>query len=575
MKIDRVILVVLLLAIATHVRAESWPPRLARAVEEGTLKDQVEPLANELREAIGSKETPDDRLIDLASWYRYAAFFSRIETKDELDKKCLVWLARQPKLMRTVSLAVGRTERPDAVLAVVRALYRTDRETLEEWPDLVAALVVVWDEPRRDSSDDPAARGDWAVQLYDYLKRNNNRLRYDLKTIPWQLQTYIVDLVVSREEIVWAWDRYGRRGDVGGIYFDVPYDTAAYYQGTEKKIDALAYTLENLNKHGGICTDQAYYATQVGRLLGVPTVTITGQGGAGEVGHAWVGYLARQGKKVVWDLSSGRYREQLYWTGQVDDPQSRQPISESETSLLGELQNTTPSQRMRALAIMRSLELFEQAEQVKLVIQALNLSPADRDAWLAIGDLGAAGALSNEQSEEVAEVVRRFASKQYADLAFLVYRKMISGRSNMEQLDQLDKLIKLFDQRPDIIATIRVEQGKLFKGLKQNDRAMAAWGDVLRNHLYAGPIVMEALQLTDDTLREEGKGRQLLAVYDKVFTSIPQPTPSALAAYTPFCRIGVKYADLLDEAGDRTGAMKVRQRVAVYDKSIQITIPSR
>ncbi|GIW76625.1 MAG: hypothetical protein KatS3mg104_1688 [Phycisphaerae bacterium] len=283
--------------VVSQAHGESWTVRLSTAVQNQSLAELIHPLSEDLSRSVLDEKTPPEKLIELSAAYRFAVFFSRAPISDDLDKACLLWLVQHPRLMQTLCLALGPTERPDAVLSVLRALYRTDRETMADWPDLVTALVVVWDEPRRESSDDPAARGDWAVQLYDYYTRNNRRLRYDLRSMPWNLQIYVVDLVISREEMIWAWDRYNQRGDVGGFYFDVPYDKAAFYQGEDKKIDALAYTLDNLQKHGGICTDQAYYATQIGRLLGVPTVTIIGQGGAGQVAHAWVGYLARQGKK--------------------------------------------------------------------------------------------------------------------------------------------------------------------------------------------------------------------------------------------------------------------------------------
>lgn len=561
--------------VVSQAHGESWTVRLSSAVQNQSLVELIAPLSEDLSRAVLDEKTPPETLIELSAAYRFAVFFSRAPISDDLDKACLLWLVQQPRLMQTLCLALGPTERPDAVLSVLRALYRTDRETMADWPDLVTALVVVWDEPRRESSDDPAARGDWAVQLYDYYTRNNRRLRYDLRSMPWNLQIYVVDLVISREEMIWAWDRYNQRGDVGGFYFDVPYDKAAFYQGEDKKIDALAYTLDNLQKHGGICTDQAYYATQIGRLLGVPTVTIIGQGGAGQVAHAWIGYLARQGKKAVWDLTSGRYPEQMYWTGQVEDPQTRQNISESETSLLGELQNTTWDQRLQALSLVRVLDLFEPARQVEIVLRSLNLCPANRETWLKLGDLGSTGVLTEQQTSRVTEAVRQLAARPYADLTFEVYRKIIAGKSNLEQINLLDQLVKVFGRRPDLIARIRIEQGKHYKSLKQIDRALSSWGEVLTRHLYAGPIVLEALELTDKTLRENGQGRQLLMVYERVFNTIPKPTPSAFAAFTPFCQIGVKYAELLDQSGNRSEAQKVRQQVAVFDQSVQIIMPAR
>lgn len=570
----------ILLLLASLCSAQSWPDKLADAVEAKTLGEQVAPLAGELKRAIETPDFDKQKLIDLAAYYRFAAFFSRVELKDPHDAKCLQWLIRQPRLTRTVSLAVGEADQPDKVLGILRPLYRTDRETMEKWPDLVAALAVVWDAPQlgtdADTLEAEVARGDWAVNLYHYFTRQNEKLRYSVRELPWQLQTYVVDLSVSEEELAWVWARYGKRGDVGAFYFDVPYDTDAFYTGAQRKIEGLVYTLDNLQKHGGICVDQSYFATQVGRSLGVPVVSIIGQGGAGEVAHAWVGYLDKRGKLIVWNLRSGRYEHQLYWTGQVIDPQTRQRISESETSLLAELQNTTPEGRELAQALMRSIDLFDASKQPEVLFRALELSAGNREAWLKLGDLGAAGQLSDEQAQRAAEVVKTFASKQYADLAFEVYKRMISGKSNLQQLEQYDWLATVFKERPDLVAQIRVEQGKLHHGLKNDQAALRAYGDVLTNHLYSGPIIMEALRLTDEILRGQKDVKRLVMVYDKLFASVPKPQPSAFATYAPYCQIGQRYAELLDDIGDRTTAQKVRQRIATYDKSIPIgNVPNR
>src|SRR5690606_16565323 len=62
------------------------------------------------------------------------------------------------------------------------------------------------------------------------------------------------------------------------------------------------YKLPEILAEGGICSDQAYFATQVGKARGVPTLLIYGAGNDGR--HAWFGFLDASQK---WHLGAGRY----------------------------------------------------------------------------------------------------------------------------------------------------------------------------------------------------------------------------------------------------------------------------
>jgi tetratricopeptide (TPR) repeat protein len=85
------------------------------------------------------------------------------------------------------------------------------------------------------------------------------------------------------------------------------------------------YLLGNIELWGGICTDQAYFATIAGKARGIPTLYFAGQGTDG--GHAWFGYLRGPDR---WELDAGRYVNQNYTVGQALDPQTWLPITDHE-----------------------------------------------------------------------------------------------------------------------------------------------------------------------------------------------------------------------------------------------------
>jgi tetratricopeptide (TPR) repeat protein len=119
--------------------------------------------------------------------------------------------------------------------------------------------------------------------------------------------------------------RYSR-SEWGQAYSSIRYrmDMAMNHKSIYEK-----YTLAEIRQKGGICGDQAYFASVTAKASGVPAMIITGWGDRGP--HAWFGYEATARD---WNLKSGRYPGDKYPAGQTIDPQTRQKIKEPMLELL-------------------------------------------------------------------------------------------------------------------------------------------------------------------------------------------------------------------------------------------------
>lgn len=146
----------------------------------------------------------------------------------------------------------------------------------------------------------------------------------------WDLK-FIVDLAAPFEELRWAQRAVtvplGRLGDT---YSEIRYDRGRF-ERNEFVWRGTSYGLEEIKAVGGICVDQAYYATQAGKARGVPTLYFRGAGLDGR--HAWFGYLDGGGR---WKLDEGRYAEQQYVIGFAHDPQTWANISDYEVQFLAD-----------------------------------------------------------------------------------------------------------------------------------------------------------------------------------------------------------------------------------------------
>ncbi|MET0262564.1 MAG: hypothetical protein ABW223_06685 [Rariglobus sp.] len=152
-----------------------------------------------------------------------------------------------------------------------------------------------------------------------------------LNSLPAAELKFVVDIVAPFPELIWAQQT---------VRFPLA-EWVKSYESVRYRIDRIEaeqyvwpgdrYDLQEIRREGGICVDQAYFATQSGKARGVPTLLFSGAGRDGR--HAWFGYLGL-GRK--WELDGGRYAEQRYVIGVADDPQTWMPLSDHELGFLSE-----------------------------------------------------------------------------------------------------------------------------------------------------------------------------------------------------------------------------------------------
>ncbi|MGD0390530.1 MAG: hypothetical protein ABSC42_16415 [Tepidisphaeraceae bacterium] len=531
--------------------------------------DGLSALAADLdRQAAAALADPtqwdQSKLVTLAACRQFARYFGAIRQLNPEQRETLAWLAAQPNLMPTLMSAVSNRDPPQRVIDILRLLRGSQAANLDDYPDLATALAVVWDKP-------PTRQGDHAppqfdpqrpAQLFAYFTNPRSPLRFDPKSLCWQLETYVVDLQVSDDEIQWATRRYANNYSIGGIYFDVNYDEAAFYSGEDKKIAAHAYTLQNILQYGGVCVEQAYFATGVAKSLGIPACICHSRGGgAGAVAHAWVGLLNRINRQPVWDFDQGRYPEDLYWSAEIFDPQTRQSLTDADVALLAALQSVDRGARQASALLLTLADLLPPSQRFDLCMRQVHLSRGNRPAWVALTDLASKDQLSPAQIDAFSQAVSDFLVRSFPDFACQTLTKSVAAQPNLAQVAALDRIAQLFPQRPDLKAGVRIRQADLLLKIDQSDQALTALDDVLTNDLNAGPIVFQAMQRVEKVLRAQHDLRRLALVYSRVWPRMPLPQRSSYVYTTPYYLVGKHYLTLLESLGDQPDADSVRNRL--------------
>ncbi len=277
-----------------------------------------------------------------------------------------------------------------AVLAILADIRTKQPAAWKTHQALAVAMAVVFDTPLprgwphgqvnpeavpMESADLPVAER-FAFWIES---ETGGKLLLDPKKLEVEQLKFVVDTWLTRDELRWAQKniRFPRAG-FGQAFSSIKYDTPRLDTG---KYDwqGDSYALVEIQKTGGICVDQAYFAAMAGKARGLPTLMFSGEGNRG--GHAWLGYMKSDDK---WELNEGRYAYDNYATGSAMDPQTWKPMTDHELTYLASRFRNRPEYAIGRFHLQFA-DLFKEvsspAGEKTAVENAIRACPDDADAW--------------------------------------------------------------------------------------------------------------------------------------------------------------------------------------------------
>ena len=258
------------------------------------------------------------------------------------------WLIEHPAFSEQFFSNVKDVDYLPRVLATLEGLHRRSPERFERYPALCLAIALVYDVPpppywphiQVTPGSLPRKLPNAAVP-FDYFTREDMEGRTFLRLSQLRVEElkFVVDGGASVAEKGWAVSMVPYPLD----QLEQVYDMVRYRddRAANPALNVWAgppYTLQAILEQGGICIDQAYFATEVGKARGVPTLLFRGRGQDGR--HAWFGFLDGERR---WRLDAGRYAEQRLVTGYALDPQTWTEISDHELQFLSERFRALPT----------------------------------------------------------------------------------------------------------------------------------------------------------------------------------------------------------------------------------------
>ena len=472
---------------------------------------------------------------------------------------------------------------PIKVLHVLRDLADTHTvDRLAEAPRLVAALCVVHDDPRLMRLNENRARPERPARLFEYY--TTARMNPLVANLPPELLVWGVD-AVDADELAWVNREHAGHQRVGTLFHTIDYDHEHFRLGQPKKVTQAGLSLPNIARHGGVCIDQAHYAVQTARAIGVPAAICRGR--SSEVSHAWVGYLEVRGRRAWWNFDEGRYTEYAKVRGNVVDPQRREIIPDGEAAARAASYGLDADKRHQAAALHDAAAVMgayeggwtddvqpfiknakqrrdaTAADRLELLEASVTLNAGELRSWEAVTDL--AGSMDDRAKDRWATAAMRLAGSGFKEFAVDFSMPLVESVEDVAARSAV--LGRLFEytkaDRPGVAAEIMIANAQLYATTGDSERAYAAYAFTAVEYADTSSLAVTALRRAMVMLREHGHTTRAVDLARSAWSKTTQPSSSApeFAGQSNWSRIGALYVAALKEDGRTNEAQTIERQL--------------
>ncbi|HEX2862719.1 MAG TPA: hypothetical protein VHN79_13820 [Lacunisphaera sp.] len=323
-------------------------------------------------------------------------------------------------------------DNPVEVLAILQRLHQRERALFAAYPSLVLAIAVVYDVPPHplwphgqvSASALPRKLPppEQVLAYFARLDRGNTALHRPAR-LPAEELKFLVDIVAPFQELDWARQVVpGGLADLGKAYEMIKYDKQRIAT-KQYNWPGPNYQLGFIQLKGGICVDQAYFASTVGKAKGIPTIMFRGSGLDGR--HAWFGYLDANKR---WQLDCGRFEEQKFVTGLAFDPQTWGNLNDHELLFITERFRALPTYKLSVINAEFAGDYLHEGKlalAAKAAREAVNRDRRNLDGWNMLLSVQAAQNPDDLRGREAILREAALAFQKYPDLEILFSRRLI------------------------------------------------------------------------------------------------------------------------------------------------------
>ncbi|HUW59102.1 MAG TPA: hypothetical protein VMZ92_20870 [Planctomycetota bacterium] len=507
-----------------------------------------EPTAVELKRQVIDLAARGALTDTLIARYKDYAWRRAIENLgDDVPEAFWTWASANPTLRDGLILALHPDDNPH----VVKRLWELKQhfgDRVDEYAHLALAFAVVFGQARDSDpwSDRPRVkeylRSDrkppGMTESFAYYLEHREEMRYPLRTTPWLLLVHVADNETPIEERRWVLRNYAKVPDLrlAGVHQEVPWKM----EKLEGKwsIGDRPRTLENLKEYGGVCAEQAYFASRVHKSLGIPAME--NSGGSWRGYHCWVSWIVRRNRRSAAEEegyllfhAAGTGGEE-YFSSRTYLPAARRTAPTSEVELLVAAMRHSYQRYVEARLGCMVYEMFEgetRKDRTRLLKDSAGRNPYCGRAWRLLAQACVDGLLSEKEAEEVVDTMIGALEGSPA-LTFEVLEKVLSPRLTTaghvpqdlirRNLGVLNRALVLYDrlQRSDLAIQLVLVKGSYLVGLGREEAArklyMLACEKYVNRHTRVAVLFDHALALMKQDTQRKQRLRFVGALANKV-----------------------------------------------------------
>jgi hypothetical protein len=551
-------------------------------------------------------------------YVRRACKYLPMADKVDDTKQFSAWLVKNREVSRLLFRALPEMQKPETGMEKLHALWKKDDKRVAAYGNLAVAFATTASISRWYKQPDPA---DYQKSFDWYTDNPKVPFRTDLKAVPYEISRYLSDTNISIDERKWAVQRYASKRVLARSYFDVTYDFD-YLRGNPKKIAAVDFTLQNLAnpKIGGVCIEQAYFASEVCKALGQPATIVSGTTSGG-TGHAWVACMMMkrvgQNWQAQWDSQTARYPGMSFFVGDVYNPASGKNMQDCELILIGAAAQLPLERKEQADAACELAQFAADQSKAKtpakvtdlaqikkladaynkridptdknatpaditdwsaacpidsslvesLINQSIDSNLAHRPAWDLVISLRKADQISSEITGKFVDTLITRTGKEYPDYsANMVAQIVPTLQDPAVRVTVYKKAVAFYSGRPDLQGTLSValaddlyEQGK-------KDEAMKIYSQVTVGSMKYVQIVTAAAAHAADRLIKDNKLDTAVKMYEQLFSMLKKPHEDYEYYNSAFYQLGTRLVALLKQDGQQDTAEKVSEKISTKEE---------
>ena len=504
----------------------------------------------------------------LNAQYQFAQLVESCDAKQH--RTIIAWILKTKGALNKFTTTLKKEDKIEKVFSILEALRQSDPKNFEAYFNLALAVAVVWDvTPAKihgQMGRNTLKYSSSSQVIYSYFKAlylsKKAKIKYEKLRINELI--FVVNTPVPISELKWA--KKNVRGSAKSWrkkYAEIEYDTPRL-AANELSWPSYNedYTLENIEKHGGICVDQAYFATMSGRANGIPTLFFSGKGRNG--GHAWFGYYI---PGTNWVTDVGKYSTNNFAIGHTTNPQTNRRISDHELDFLTNRKFSRASYQ-RATVFITASRLLTKSEAPKLALRFAKMTrkgaPLYDESW----DYLEKELLAKRNQAAITKfyITKLRVFKDYKDIHTVTERKYAAYLSTIGKGKKADRIFKdqineLGSERTDLAKTALLSKFNALKKTKKVEEATKLLEDFIKDNIAESALVFsimnQYLNYGSEAHFEKKACKFIKKIYSKMARTVDDFAVMELMNL-------MKKAYLL--AGDKKSTAKIDKSIAKFTK---------